>query len=128
VSRHRPPRSDPPQERGGQQEDGPTGRKRKTGHDVSQRFLTLLRGTQVQDDGEEHCRDAGSALKTAGPAPRLGSAEKAGSVFASLEKKGFAIESCDAMIAGVALDNNLTVVTRNIRDYSKVPGLTLEEW
>ncbi len=58
----------------------------------------------------------------------LGSAEKAGSVFASLEKKGSAIESRDAMIAGVALDNNLIVVTRNTRGYSKVPGLSVEEW
>lgn len=58
----------------------------------------------------------------------VGSAEKAGNIFATLEKKGAALETRDAMIAGVALDNNLAVVTRNTRDYSKVPGLSVEEW
>ncbi len=58
----------------------------------------------------------------------LGSAENAGNIFATLEKKGAALETRDAMIAGVALDNNLTLVTRNTRDYARVPGLSVEEW
>ena len=58
----------------------------------------------------------------------VGSVEKAGMIFGGLELKGSQIEFRDAMIAGIAIDQNLTLVTRNKRDYSRVPGLTLEEW
>ena len=58
----------------------------------------------------------------------LGSAERAGDIFAALERKGTALDFRDAMIAGIALDSKLPVVTRNKRDYSKVPGLEVEEW
>ncbi len=58
----------------------------------------------------------------------LGSAEKAGVLFGALELKGQPIGLRDAMIAGVALDHKLTLVTRNKKDYGRVPGLSLEEW
>ena len=56
------------------------------------------------------------------------SAERAGSIFAALEKKGVSLEFRDAMIAGIALENRLTVVTRNKSDFARVPGLAIEEW
>jgi tRNA(fMet)-specific endonuclease VapC len=34
----------------------------------------------------------------------------------------------DLMIASIALANKLTVVTHNTADFSRVPGLTLEDW
>lgn len=58
----------------------------------------------------------------------LGSAEEAGIVFGGLELKGLPIEFRDAMIAGIAKEHKLTLVTRNKRDYSRIAGLTLEEW
>jgi tRNA(fMet)-specific endonuclease VapC len=56
------------------------------------------------------------------------SAERAGSIFSNLERKGVPLDFRDAMIAGIALDNRLTLVTRNMSDYTRVPGLSLEEW
>jgi len=56
------------------------------------------------------------------------SAQKAAGIFATLEKKGARLDFRDAMIAGIALENRLPVVTRNKSDYSKVPGLSIEEW
>ena len=58
----------------------------------------------------------------------VASAERAGSIFASLEKKGMPLDFRDAMIAGIALENRLTIVTRNRSDYARVPGLSVEEW
>ncbi len=58
----------------------------------------------------------------------IGSSEKAGSIFAILEKKGATVDFRDAMIAGIALENKLTVVTRNKKDYARVQGLSVEEW
>ncbi|MEK6919704.1 MAG: type II toxin-antitoxin system VapC family toxin [Thermoproteota archaeon] len=53
---------------------------------------------------------------------------KAGNIFATLERRGATVDFRDAMIAGIALENRLTVVTRNKADYSKVPGLSIDEW
>ena len=34
----------------------------------------------------------------------------------------------DLRLAAVALENNLTVVTRNVRDFGRVSGLQIEDW
>ncbi|HZY93719.1 MAG TPA: type II toxin-antitoxin system VapC family toxin [Candidatus Bathyarchaeia archaeon] len=56
------------------------------------------------------------------------SAETAGGMFATLERKGSMLDSRDVMIAGVALENQLSLVTRNRKDYGRIPGITIEEW
>ncbi len=53
---------------------------------------------------------------------------KPGSIFATLERRSATVGFRDAMIAGIALENWLTVVTRSKADYSKVPGLPIDEW
>ncbi|MGH2459952.1 MAG: PIN domain-containing protein [Chloroflexota bacterium] len=51
-----------------------------------------------------------------------------GQVRADLERRGLPIGDADLRIAAVALVHNLTVVTRNIRHFERVPGLTVENW
>lgn len=48
--------------------------------------------------------------------------------YDSLRTKRLRISSMDLRIAAVALSRGLTLLTRNIRDFGKVPGLTTEDW
>lgn len=52
----------------------------------------------------------------------------AAGVRARLEGEGTPIGPLDTLIAGVALANQGTLVTRNTREYGRVPGLLLENW
>jgi tRNA(fMet)-specific endonuclease VapC len=51
-----------------------------------------------------------------------------GQVRAHLERSGTSIGPNDLMIASIALANDLTLVTRNVREFSRVPSLKLENW
>ncbi len=56
------------------------------------------------------------------------SAKAAGMLRSTLEGKGNLIGPYDLLIAGIALANNLTVITRNTREFARVPGLRVENW
>ena len=58
----------------------------------------------------------------------LAAAEQAATVRAQLEAQGTPIGPVDALIAGIALSRNLTVVTRNTREFGRVAGLNVENW
>lgn len=57
-----------------------------------------------------------------------GDAWAAGEVRASLESEGRGIGPFDTLIAGQALARGLTVVTANVKEFSRVPGLKWENW
>lgn len=45
-----------------------------------------------------------------------------------LRQQKINIGKTDLRIAAVALDHDATLVTRNVRDFSRVPGLRIEDW
>ena len=49
-------------------------------------------------------------------------------IRARLEAQGTPIGPYDLQIAAIALANNLILVTHNTREFSRVPGLLLEDW
>lgn len=55
-------------------------------------------------------------------------AEVAAAVHADLAAKGLMIGPYDILIAGHALARGLTLVTGNIKEFARVPGLHLESW
>jgi tRNA(fMet)-specific endonuclease VapC len=54
--------------------------------------------------------------------------ESFGRIKAMLEKKGRRIEDFDAAIAAHALARGAILVTANLDDMARVPGLTVEDW
>lgn len=55
-------------------------------------------------------------------------AEVYGDIRSHLTRQGKSIGPNDLMIAAIALANDLTLVTHNTREFSRVPGLVLEDW
>jgi tRNA(fMet)-specific endonuclease VapC len=51
-----------------------------------------------------------------------------GSISATLAKAGTPIGPYDLQIASIAVVNNLTLVSHNVREFSRVANLLLEDW
>ena len=51
-----------------------------------------------------------------------------GNIKAKQEKKGERLAGMDLLIAATALYMNMTLVTNNIKHFSKIDGLSLENW
>lgn len=55
-------------------------------------------------------------------------ADRAAFLAAELELKGLPLETHDLLIAATALEHDLTLVTRNIRHFRRIPSLRVENW
>lgn len=51
-----------------------------------------------------------------------------GKIRADLESAGTPIGAYDLMIAAQGISRGLMVVTHNVREFSRVPGISLEDW
>jgi tRNA(fMet)-specific endonuclease VapC len=56
------------------------------------------------------------------------SAKISGDVYADLRQKGITIGTSDILIAGIAIENELTLITNNERHYESIKGLKIENW
>ena len=55
-------------------------------------------------------------------------AEKYGEIRADLAQRGLIIGPYDLQIAAIALVHGVTLVTHNTREFSRVIGLSLDDW
>jgi tRNA(fMet)-specific endonuclease VapC len=55
-------------------------------------------------------------------------ARSAAKIRVKLEQKGISIGPYDVLIAGSAVANNCTLVTRNRKEFERVPALKIEDW
>jgi len=55
-------------------------------------------------------------------------AQAAGTIRATLQRQGNPIGSYDVLIAGTAVARGLTLVTSNTGEFSRVGGLSIEDW
>lgn len=51
-----------------------------------------------------------------------------GDIRSALEKVGMPIGSMDMLIAAQAVSRGVTLITNNIREFSRIPGLTIIDW
>lgn len=51
-----------------------------------------------------------------------------GRLRTSLEKKGQPIGSMDLLIAAHALSLDVRLITHNVREFGRIPGLRIEDW
>ncbi|MBE0664135.1 MAG: type II toxin-antitoxin system VapC family toxin [Bacteroidales bacterium] len=49
-------------------------------------------------------------------------------LYSSLRQTGNIIDDIDLLIAGVAIENELTLVTNNHKYFSRIPNLNIENW
>jgi tRNA(fMet)-specific endonuclease VapC len=54
--------------------------------------------------------------------------EEYGRIRSYLERQGQPIGSMDTLIAAHAVSLGITLVTNNLREFGRVPGLTIETW
>ena len=51
-----------------------------------------------------------------------------GRLLAELDRKGAPIGFCDTAIAGLCIANGAAIVTRNVKHFSRFPGLAIIEY
>jgi tRNA(fMet)-specific endonuclease VapC len=73
-------------------------------------------------------RRLGEAVKFFADIPFLPFTEAAIDRSESLLKMRLNVRRNDLRIAAIALVHNATVVTANVRDFARVPGLAVEDW
>jgi tRNA(fMet)-specific endonuclease VapC len=49
-------------------------------------------------------------------------------IYSKLRIKGELIDDIDLLIAGVAIENEMTLVTNNDSHFGRIPGLKIENW
>ncbi|MDA3866502.1 MAG: type II toxin-antitoxin system VapC family toxin [Salinivirgaceae bacterium] len=56
------------------------------------------------------------------------SAKISAELYSTLRQQGNTVDDIDLLIAGVAIDNDLTLVTNNENHFNRIPGLRVENW
>jgi tRNA(fMet)-specific endonuclease VapC len=56
------------------------------------------------------------------------SAKISSELFSTLKQTGNIVDDIDLLIAGIAIDNELILVTNNERHFKRIPGLKVENW
>jgi tRNA(fMet)-specific endonuclease VapC len=56
------------------------------------------------------------------------SAKISAELYSTLRQRGKLLDDIDLLIAGIAIDNELTLVTNNESHFNRIPGLKIENW
>lgn len=56
------------------------------------------------------------------------SAKISAELYSTLRQQGNTVDDIDILIAGIAIDNDLTLITNNENHFNRIPGLQVENW
>lgn len=56
------------------------------------------------------------------------SARISAELYSTLRQSGKIVDDIDLLIAGIAIDNDLTLVTNNEKHFNRIPGLKTDNW
>lgn len=56
------------------------------------------------------------------------SAKISSDIYADLRKRGVTVGASDILIAGVAIENGLLLITNNVKHYESIQGLKIMNW
>lgn len=54
--------------------------------------------------------------------------EDSADIYETLKAQKLGVGPMDLRIASIALEYNATILTRNLQDFKRVPGLRVENW
>lgn len=49
-------------------------------------------------------------------------------LYSSLRQRGQTVDDIDLLIAGIAIENDMTMVTNNENHFGRIPGLRIQNW
>jgi len=49
-------------------------------------------------------------------------------IYSILRKSGNMLDDIDLLIAGIAIENDVTLITNNVKHFGRIPGLKIENW
>jgi tRNA(fMet)-specific endonuclease VapC len=91
-------------------------------------WLKVLNGAKKMVDQIEAYRRLHQQLRLYRRLVLLDFDEVAATRFQDLRKQFRRLQTTDLKIASIALANQATLVTRNLRDFQQIPGLKVEDW
>lgn len=56
------------------------------------------------------------------------SVDRSAQLYADLRSEGKPLDDIDLLIAGIALAGDMTLATHNVKHFSRITGLTIEDW
>jgi tRNA(fMet)-specific endonuclease VapC len=56
------------------------------------------------------------------------SAKISAELYSTLRQSGKIIDDIDLLIAGVAIDNDMILITNNEKHFERIPGLNFDNW
>ncbi len=49
-------------------------------------------------------------------------------IYSTLRRSGNILDDLDLLIAGIAIENDMTLITNNVKHFGRIPGLKIENW
>ena len=91
-------------------------------------WYTLMRQVHSDSELERAYERLAQTVRFVGRLPILGFSQEAILRYRNLLSQKLNIGKMDLRIAAIALEHNAVVITRNTRDFERIPNLTIANW